>query len=73
MDMIEDLVVNLAQILVKSMVMDIVVVDILAIFSMILSRSWDSKIEGLLNYICHTPKSILLEGRREGCTGSLGS
>ena len=38
--MIKDLVVNLAQIPAKSVVMDIVVVDILARFGMLLSRSW---------------------------------
>jgi len=44
--MIKDLVVNLAQIPVKSVVMDIVVVDILARFSVILSKSWGSNIGG---------------------------
>jgi len=42
--MIKDLVVNLAQITIKSVVMDIVVVDILARFDMLLSRSWGSNI-----------------------------
>ena len=37
--MIKDLVVNLAQILAKSVVMDIMVADILARFAMLLSRS----------------------------------
>ena len=44
--MIKDLVVNLAQIPVKSVVMDIVVADILARFGMLLSRSWGTKIGG---------------------------
>ena len=44
--MIKDLVVNLAQIPAKSVVMDIVVVDILAHFGMFLSRSWGTKIGG---------------------------
>lgn len=44
--MIKDLVVNLAQILVKSVVMDIVVVYIPARFGMLLSRSWGSKVRG---------------------------
>ena len=44
--MIKDLVVNLAQILVKSVVMDIVVADIPPHFGMLLSRSWGSKVGG---------------------------
>ena len=44
--MIKYLVVNLAQILAKSIVMDIVVVDIPAQFGMLLSRSWGTKIGG---------------------------
>jgi hypothetical protein len=40
--MIKDLVVNLAQIPVKSVVMDIVVADIPPRFGMLLSRSWGS-------------------------------
>lgn len=42
--MINDLVANLAQILIKSVVRDIVVVDIPARFGMLLSRSWGSNI-----------------------------
>lgn len=44
--MIKYLVVNLAQILVKSVVIDIVVFDIPARFSVLLSRSWGSNIGG---------------------------
>lgn len=44
--MIKYMVVNLDQIPVKSVVMDIVVVDIPARFGILLSRSWGSKIEG---------------------------
>ena len=44
--MIKDLVVNLAQILVKGVVMDIVVADIPARFGMLLSRSWGIKLGG---------------------------
>ena len=44
--MIKDLVVNLAQIPAKSVVMDIIVVDILTRFGMLLSRSWGTKIKG---------------------------
>ena len=44
--MIKDLSVNFAQIRTKSVVMDIVVVDIPACFVMLLSRSWGTKIGG---------------------------
>ena len=44
--MIKDLGVNLAQILAKCMVMEIVVADIPARFGMLLSRSWGTKIGG---------------------------
>ena len=44
--MIKDLVVNLVQIPAKSVVMDIVVANIPARFSMLLSRSWGTKIGG---------------------------
>ena len=44
--MIKDLFVNLAQIMVKSVVMDIVVADIPPRFDMLLSRSWGSKVGG---------------------------
>jgi hypothetical protein len=46
MGMIKYLVVNIAQIPVKSIRMDVVVVDILAKYGMFLSRSWGAKIEG---------------------------
>ena len=46
MGMIKDLVVNLAQIPAKSVVMDIVVANIPALFGMLLSRSWGTKIGG---------------------------
>jgi hypothetical protein len=48
MGMIKDLVVNLAQILVKSILMDVVVADIPAKYGMFLSRSWGTKIGGSL-------------------------
>ena len=46
--MIKDFVVNLAQIPMKSVVMDIVVVDIPPRFGMLLSRSWGSKVGGAI-------------------------
>ena len=44
--MIKYLVVNLAQILVKSILMDVVVVDVPTKYGMILSRSWGAKLGG---------------------------
>lgn len=46
--MIKDLVVNLAQIPIKSVVMDIMVADIPIRFGMLISRSWGSKIGGCI-------------------------
>ena len=46
--LIKDLSVNLAQIPAKSLVMDIVVVDIPPKYGMFLSRSWGSKLQGNL-------------------------
>ena len=46
--LIKDMVVTLAQVLAKSIVMDVVVVDIPAKFGMLLSWSWDSKLKGTL-------------------------
>ena len=46
--LIKDLCVNLAQILAKSLVMDIVVVDIPLKYGMILSISWGAKLQGTM-------------------------
>jgi hypothetical protein len=46
--MIKYLVVNLAQIPVKSILMDVVIVDVPAKYGMLLSRSWGAKIGGSL-------------------------
>jgi len=46
--MIKDLVVNLAQIPVKSVLMDVVVAGIPPKYGMLLSRSWGSKLGGSL-------------------------
>jgi hypothetical protein len=46
--MIKDLVVNLAHIPVKSVLMDVVVVDIPPKYGMLLSRSWGAKLGGSL-------------------------
>jgi hypothetical protein len=46
--MIKDLVVHLAQIPVKSVLMDIVVVDVPVNYGMLLSRSWERKLGGSL-------------------------
>ena len=45
---IKDMMVSLAQILARSLVMDVVVADILARFGMLLSRSWGAKLGGVL-------------------------
>jgi len=44
--MIKDLVVNLAQIIVKSILMDVVVFDVPTKYDMLLSRSWGAKLGG---------------------------
>ena len=46
--MIKDLVVNLAQIPMKSILMDVVFVDITPKYGMLLSRSWGAKLGGSL-------------------------
>ena len=46
--LIKDLVVSLHQILEKSIVMDIVVVDVPKKFGMLLSRSWAAKLKGTM-------------------------
>jgi ribonuclease HI len=46
--MIKDLVVNIAQIPVKSILMDVVVVDVPVKYGMLLSRSWGAKLGGSL-------------------------
>jgi hypothetical protein len=46
--LIKDLVMSLAQIPLKNMVMDVVMVDIPPNFGMLLSRSWGVKLKGTL-------------------------
>jgi hypothetical protein len=46
MGMIKDLVVNLSQVPVKSILMDVVVVDVPSKYGMFLSRSWGAKLGG---------------------------
>jgi hypothetical protein len=46
--MIKYLVVNLAQIPVKSILMDVVIVDVPTKYGMLLSRSWGTKLGGSL-------------------------
>jgi hypothetical protein len=48
MGMIKDLVVNLSQISVKSVLMDVVVADIPPKYGLLLSRSWGTKLGGSL-------------------------
>ena len=46
--LIKDLVVRLTQIPTKSLVMDVIVIDIPVKFKMLLSRSWSTKLKGTL-------------------------
>lgn len=48
MGMIKDLVVTLAQVTVKSILMDVIIVDIPPKYNLLLSRSWGEKIGGSL-------------------------
>jgi hypothetical protein len=48
LDLIKDLVISLTQILAKSLIMDVIVVDIPVKFGMLLSRSWSAKLKGTL-------------------------
>jgi hypothetical protein len=48
MGMIKDLVVSLAQIPVKSVLMDVVIADIPPKYGMLLSRSWGAKLGGTI-------------------------
>lgn len=47
--MIKDLVVTLAQLLMKSIMMDVVMVDIPVNFGMLLSKSWAGKLRGTIH------------------------
>ena len=49
MGLIKDLVISLSQISAKTLVMDVVVVDIPSEFRMLLSRSWAAKLKGALH------------------------
>ena len=46
--LIKDLVISLTQIPTKSLIMDVIVVDIPVQFGMLLSRSWSEKLKGTL-------------------------
>jgi hypothetical protein len=59
--MIKDIVVNLAQIPVKSILMDVVVFDVPAKYGMLLSRSWGTKLGGSLQ-LDMTYATILIFG-----------
>ena len=48
MGLIKDMVVSLTKLPSKTMVMDVVVADIPLKFSVLLSRSWTSKLKGIL-------------------------
>ena len=70
--MIKDLEVNLAQILAKSVVMDLVVVDIPTEFGMLLSRSWGTKIEGSIKLDLTMQPSLCLEAKKGDYTRKKG-
>ena len=57
----KDLVVTLAQIPVKSVVLDIFVTDIPPKFEMLLSRSCCAKLGGLYRWICHMLLFLFME------------
>ncbi len=63
--MIKDLVVNLDQILVKSVVMDIVVVNIAARFGMLFSRSWGPNIGSSIKLYLTYAAIPIFGGRRK--------
>lgn len=69
--MIKDMVVNLAQIPMKSVVMEIVVADIPPRFNMLLSRSQGSKVGDISDQIKLVPLFPLLEVKKGGCIESL--
>ena len=65
MGLIKDLAVSLDQILSKSLVMDVVVVNIPPKFGMLLSRSWAAKLKGALQMdMSYANIPILGEQRR---------
>jgi hypothetical protein len=66
---IKDLVVSLFQFPMKSVVMDIVVVDVPPKFGMLLSRSWIKRLGGICRWTCHMPPFLCLGVNIEGFIG----
>jgi hypothetical protein len=66
---IKDLVVTLSQLPMKSVVMDVVVVDIPPKFGMLLSRSWAKKVGGSLQMDLTYATIPFFGENTEGCTG----
>jgi hypothetical protein len=64
---IKDMVVTLFQLPMKSVVMDIVVVDISPKFDMLLSRSWIKRLGEPCRWTSHMPLFLCLEGNIEVC------
>jgi hypothetical protein len=58
MGMIKDLVVTLAQVPVKSILMDVVIVDIPPKYGLFLSRSWGAKLGGFVMIPSHYARII---------------
>jgi hypothetical protein len=68
LSMIKYLVVNLAQIPVKSILMDVVVVDLPANYGMLLSRYWGSKLGGSLQLDMNYATILIFYGQFTVCT-----
>ena len=67
---IKDMVVSLAQLPMKSVIMDVVVVDITPKFGLLLSRSWEKKVGGTLQMDLSYATIPVFGGETEGCTES---
>ena len=67
--MIKDLVVHLAQIPIKSVLMDIVVADVHVNYGVLLSRTWESKLGGSLQMDTTYAKIPVFGGETRRLTG----
>jgi hypothetical protein len=69
--LIKDLVVNLAQVPSKSIMMEIVVVDVPVGFGMLLSKSWGAKLGGTFQLDLSYATILYLEDRLTDCIEKL--
>ena len=67
---IQDMVVSLTQLPMKSVIMDVVVADITPKFGLLLYRSWEKKVGELYKWIYHMLLFLCLEEKIEGCIES---